>query len=143
MCYTNTKGTEDPEEIRATSRAEMTIDQTKVAIVGGDPVVGRTLETLLQGGGYGARFLYKLAEDELSELLADSQLLLIVPPLGGERRRGLQKVMFGPAPVEIAVLELLPANGGGEPVQLGDVLFWPCSAEELKRAVDAALITRK
>ena len=123
--------------------AEMTTDENKVAIVGGDPVVGRTLESLLQGGGYGARFLFKFAEVELGELLADSQLLLIVPPLGGERWRVLQRVMFGPAPVEIAVLELLPANGGEEPAQRGSVLFWPCSAEELKRAVDAVLITRK
>ena len=121
----------------------MTTDLTKVAIVSGDPVVGRALETLLQGGGYGARFLYKLAEDELSELLADSQLLLIAPPLSGERWRALQEVMFGPAQVEIAVLELLPANGGEEPAQRGGVLFWPCSAEELKRAVDEALITRR
>jgi len=120
----------------------MTTDQTKVVIVGGDPVVGRTLEALLQEG-YGARFLYRLAEDELSELLTDSQLLIIAPPLSGERRRVLQEVMFGSAPVEIAMLELLPANGGEVPAQRGSVLFWPCSAEALKRAVDAALIIRK
>ena len=124
------------------SEAEMTTDQTKVAIVGGDPVVGRTLETLLQGGGYGARFLNKLAEDELSEMLADSQLLLIAPPLSGESWRVLQRVVFGPAPVEIAVLELLAANGGEEPAQRRSVLCWPCSAEELKRAVDAVIISR-
>jgi hypothetical protein len=117
--------------------------QTKVTIVGEDPVVGRTLEALLQGGGYGARFLYKLAEDSLRELLADSQLLIIAPPLGEERRRVLQEVMFGPVPVETAVLELLPANGGKEPAQRGDVLFWPCSAEQLMRAVDVVLIARK
>jgi len=121
----------------------MTTGQTKVAIVGGDPVVGRTLEALLQGGGYGARFFYDLAEDDLNELLAESQLLVIAPPLGGERRRVLQEVMVGALPVEIAVLELLPADGEKEPVQRVGVLFWPCSAEELKRAVDAALIARK
>jgi hypothetical protein len=121
----------------------MTSDPTKVAIVAGDPVVGRTLETLLQSGGYGARFLNKLADDE-QNLLADSQVLLIAPPLSGEYSRVLQCVLRSPAvPLEIAVLKLLPANGAEEMMQGEGVMFWPCSTEELKRAIDAVLITNR
>lgn len=120
----------------------MTTDRTKVAIVAGDPVAGRALETLLQSGGYGARFLNKLAGEDLGDLLADSEVLLVAPPLSGEYSRVLQDVMSGPTgPVEIAVLKLLPANGAEETVQEEDVLFWPCPTEVLRRAIEAVLTT--
>jgi hypothetical protein len=119
----------------------MTTDQTKVAIVAGDPVAGRALETLLKSGGYGARFFYKVAGEELAGLLADSEVLLIAPPLSGEYSRVLQDVMLDPAVMdEIAVLTLLPANGAEGTVHEEGVLFWPCPTEELRRAIEAVLI---
>jgi hypothetical protein len=120
----------------------MTTHRTKVSIVAGDPVAGRALEVLLQSSGYGARFLYKLVEEELGDLLADSQVLLIALPLRGEYSRVLQDVMLDPAVSdEIAVLTLLPVNGTEETVQEQGVLSWPCSMGELKRAIEAVLIT--
>jgi hypothetical protein len=72
----------------------MITDQTKVAIVAEHPVTGRMLEMLLQSGVYNARFLYKLREDELGDLLADSQVLLIAP-LSSEYSKVLHDVMRG------------------------------------------------
>ena len=78
--------------------------------------------------------------DELGELLADSQLLLIAPVLSAKRRKALLETMLT-MPMNIPVLELLPADGGQEPK--GEHLaLWPCSGEELKRAIDSLLLDR-
>jgi hypothetical protein len=121
----------------------MSTAYTKVVIIGGDPVVGEALEVLLQAAGYRTRFLPESVIDELGELLADSQLLLVAPVLSAERRKALLGTMLGPTtPVNIPVLELLPANGG-QHLQGDHVLLWPCSTEELRRAVDAALLAEQ
>lgn len=121
----------------------MSTAHIKVDIVGGDPVIGEALEVLLQAAGYRARFLSEPGADELGELLADSQLLVVAPALGAGRRRALLDVVSSPAmSVKIPVLELLPADGERR-LRGGHVLLWPCSTEELKRAVDAALLAQQ
>jgi hypothetical protein len=119
----------------------MSTAHTRVAIIGGDPVVGEALEALLQAVGYRTRFLPESVMDELlGELLADSQLLLIAPVLSAERRKVLLEMMLSPTtPVNIPVLELLPANGGRY-LQGEHIVLWPCSGEELKLAIDALLL---
>jgi hypothetical protein len=122
----------------------MTTAPTKVAIIGGDPIVGEALEVLLQAAGYRTRFLPETVMDEIlmGELLADSQLLLVAPVLSAKRRKALLERKLGPTtPVNIPVLELLPANGG-QHFQGGRTVLWPCSGEELKRAIDALLLDR-
>jgi hypothetical protein len=121
----------------------MTTVHTKVTILGGDPVVGEALEVLLQAAGYRTRFLHESLMDELlGELLPDSQLLLIAPVLSAERRKALLEMMQDPTtPVNVPVLQLLPANGV-QHLQGGRIVLWPCSGEELKRAIDALLIER-
>jgi hypothetical protein len=116
----------------------MATDQTKVIIFGEDPVVCRALETLL-GADYSTRVLSNPAVEELGELLADSQLLLVAPPVSDERRGVLLAGMLGPSATEIAVLELVPTNGGEQLVQSEGVVLWPCSAEELKRAINSTM----
>jgi hypothetical protein len=118
----------------------MTTVDTRVTIIGGDPVVGEALEVLLQAAGYRTQFLSEsVMDDLLGEVLPDSQLLLIAPLLSAERRKAVLKMMQDPTrPVNIPVLQLLPANGG-EHLQGGRILLWPCSGEELKRAIDALL----
>lgn len=120
----------------------MSTAHTKVVIIGGDPVVGEALEVLLQAAGYRTRFLPESAMDELlSEVLADSQLLLIAPVLSAERRKALLEMMLSPTTsVNIPVLELLPANGGQHLQE--HIVLWPCSGEELKRAIDALLLNQ-
>jgi hypothetical protein len=122
----------------------MATHQTKVIIVGEDPVVGRALETLLRSAGYRARFLSNPAADAFGELLADSHLLLVAPPVSAERRRVLRARMRGrPTATGVAVLELVPTNGGEQLVQREGVVLWPCSAEELKRGINSALRARE
>jgi len=76
-------------------------------------------------------------------LLADFQLLLIAPPVSDERRAVLRAGMLGPRATEVAMLELVPANGGEQLVQREGVVLWPCSAEELKRAIKSAMGTKE
>ena len=86
-------------------------------VVGGDPVIGRSLEALLQSAGYDARFQGEPSADGLGGLLADSHLLLIAPCLSAESRsKALVDLVIDPAP-KIGVLELLPANGGEQNIQ--------------------------
>jgi hypothetical protein len=120
----------------------MSTDHTKVAIIGGDPVVGEALEVLLQAAGYRTWFLSESVMDDLGEELADSQLLLVAPLLSAKRRKAILELLLGPmTPVNIPVLELLPANGGHH--RRGEhTLLWPCSGEELKQAIDALLLDR-
>ena len=114
---------------------------TKVAIVGGDPVIGEALEVLLQAAGYRARFLSEPVADKLGELLVGSQLLVVAPTLNAECWKTLLDVVLSPA-VKVPVLELLPADG--ERHFRGEhVLLWPCSTEELRRAVDTALLSQQ
>lgn len=121
----------------------MATDQTNVIIFGEDPVVGRALETLLRSEGYCTRVLSKPAVKELGELLADSHLLLVAPPVSDERRGVLRAGMRGPAATGVAVLELVPTNGGEQLVQSEGAVLWPCSAKELKRAINSALRARE
>jgi hypothetical protein len=116
--------------------------RTRIAVVGRDPVVGAALEALLESAGYHAWFLPESVKDELGELLADSQLLVVTPDLSAEVRHALLKLVLSPkGPVKIAVLELLPANGE-EQIFGGHAVFWPCSVEELRQAIDAALLAQ-
>jgi hypothetical protein len=113
---------------------------TKVAVVGGGPIVGTALESLLVAAGYHARFLPESMMDELDVLLAHSELLVVAPALSAERRQALLEVVLSPpGSAKIPVLELLPANGE-ERRFLGGMVLWPCSVEELKRAIDALLV---
>jgi len=113
-----------------------------VIVVGGDPVVVRSLEALLQAAGYDARFQPEPLADRLGELLADCRLLLVVPALGAESRKALTNVVTRTAP-KIPVLELLPANGGeAVGIQGADAVPWPCPLEELKQKIQKALLAQ-
>jgi len=120
----------------------MAVDQPKVAIFDGDPVVREVLEILLQAAGYRPQFLGELAGDELSQLLVDFHLLLVTPDLGVERRKVLLEMMSNPTMLtKIPILELLPGDGE-QIVRGGSILLWPCSAEELKRTIEATLLAQ-
>jgi len=120
----------------------MVAAKAKVTILGGDLIVGESLEALLQAAGYRARFLSETRVDRIDELLVDSQLLIIFPALSPEVRKVLSDTMLRQPTVDIPVLELLPVNG--EHVVRGEhIVPWPCSLEKLKLAIDSALLTRE
>jgi hypothetical protein len=122
-----------------TSWTGMAIGHPEVAIFDGDPVVRGALEVLLQAAGYRIRLLCEPVEEELEDLLVDVHLLLIAPELGVERRNALLTMTSNPtALVKLPILELLP-EGGEQQVKGGRVVLWPCSTEELRRAIHAAL----
>ena len=112
-------------------------------VVGGEPATGRSLEALLQAAGYAARFQPEPLADGLSELLADSRLLLIAPGLSAESREALTNTVRRPA-TKIPVLELVPADGGEVVgIQRVDIVPWPCPMKELRRRVRAALLAQE
>lgn len=101
-----------------------------VAIVGGDHVVGRTLEQLLRSTRYTAKFFAE--PRRLSENLpAEYGLLLLAPGLEAEVRESLYKSSSKP------VLELVTTFE--EAIEVENAVLWPCRMEELQRRVKAAL----
>ena len=109
-------------------------------VVGGDPVVGRSLEVLLQAAGYDARSHPKPAADGLDELLVDAGVLLVGPALSAEARNALTDVVIRTA-TKIPILELLPASEGeAVGIQGADAVPWPCPLEALQQRIQAALL---
>jgi hypothetical protein len=121
----------------------MAIGKPVVAIFNGDPVIREALEVLLQAAGYRIRVLQEPVGDELDELLASFHLILVVPELGTERRKVLLDLVSRSAALtDTPVLEVLP-EGGTPKVRGGRLVLWPCSIEELERAIDSALLSQE
>lgn len=116
----------------------MVTAQAKVAILGGDPTTGASLEALLQAEGYRVRFFSEDMMDEVLKTLADYQLLIVAAvPGAGVRKASVNELSCGPL-AEVPLLELLPVNGE-RLFPRGRVLLWPCSPERLKGAIDSIL----
>ena len=114
--------------------------QARVAILGGDPIIGGSLEALLQAAGYHARFLPETGLDRIDELLAGSQLVIVAPLASSELEKALLERMSRQPTLEIPVLELVPLNG--EQSVRDHALPWPCSLATLKRTINAVLLSR-
>jgi hypothetical protein len=144
-CDRNTNNRRRTRRASVTSRPGMATDQPMVATFDGDQVVREALEVLLQAAGYRARSLPESVTDELGELLADSQLLIVAPALSTKRWQALLDVALSPkASVKIIpILELLPVNGEEEQHFRGHVVLWPCSVEELKQAIETVLAAQR
>jgi hypothetical protein len=117
----------------------------KIAILGGDLLVGRTLEVALEGVGFDARFLNGslLTEDPTEPLDEELRLVIFAPRMSAKRRKAfLGHVRGTAATAGVPVLELVTAsatsrNGREELVGL---VAWPCPTEELEREIEAALL---
>jgi hypothetical protein len=66
-----------------------------VAILGGDPLVGRTLEVVLGGAGYEARFLNGAFVDDPVELPEEVRLVILGSGLHPEGREGFLSAVQG------------------------------------------------
>ena len=122
----------------------------KIAIFGGDQLVGRSLEAVLRGVGYDARFVNSSIlsgaslTDEPAERFDGVGLVVFTPRMSTERRKAiLSNLREAPQTAEVLVLELVTGsddaseNGREERVRL---VSWPCSTQELGRKIEAAMI---
>jgi hypothetical protein len=115
----------------------LTEGPTTVAILGENPVVGNALESLLRSTDYAARFFREYLPDP-AEPFEGARVALILPTLSTTRNEALiAGVRSHPATMDLPVIELI-TTPNGEPY--GHTrLPWPCSLEELKRSIEAAL----
>lgn len=117
-------------------------EQTTVAILGGNPLVGRALELLLRGIGYDARFLEEdlvisVGRPEL--LLHGVQLLIVAPSISIQHRTAfLEGIRSASDVTEAKVLELITSPETGQ-AEIEGCVPWPCRMEELTRIIESTL----
>ncbi len=119
--------------------ARITIPTT-VAILGGNSVVGRSLEVLLRGAGYGTRIIDEPTPDYPHDLLEGVRLVLVVPTPSTESRERFLAIMRGrsggtaiPVLMSSMVLNRVLSDPTGS-------VPWPCRLEDLKNEIEAALL---
>jgi hypothetical protein len=101
-------------------------------------VVGRSLEVLLQGAGYGTRIIKEPTADKPHELLEGIQLVVVAPTPTTESRERFLAGM-GSVAAAIPVLTLSMVFNEVPPYQTGSVP-WPCRLQDLKTEIEAALL---
>ena len=104
-------------------------------------MVGRSLEVLLQGAGYGTRIIEEPTPDYPHDLLEGIRLVLVVPtPSTESRARFLasMKSRSGGAAIPVLTLSMVLNSELSDPT--GNVP-WPCRLEDLKNEIEAALHT--
>jgi hypothetical protein len=113
----------------------------KIAILGGDLLVSRSIEVALQGVGYDARYLNGSFTDEPAELPEEVKLVIFGPRMNTERREAfLSNMRTSAAMAGLPVLELATVLDEVRAEQEGvSLVAWPCSTEELVRRIEAAL----
>jgi hypothetical protein len=114
---------------------------TNLAIVGGDPSIGRALKLLLRGIGYDVRFLLHTVDEHLGELLDGVHLVLLAPALDpGAREALLSGIRSTPGLAGLPVVALVPDL---DEAPRGDGLVayipWPCRTLELSREIEDVL----
>src|SRR5215212_3200744 len=114
----------------------------KIAILGGDLLVSRSIEVALQGVGYDARYLNGSFTDEPAELPEEVKLVIFPPRMGTERRKAfLSNIRSSAATAGLPALELATVLDEVRAEQEGvGLVAWPCSTEELVRRIEAALL---
>jgi DNA-binding response OmpR family regulator len=112
--------------------------RTNVAILSGDPLVGRALEVLLQGAGYEVRLLEEPDASRVEDLLGGIDVLILDRGLTNGRREGFLGAMAGT--LETATIPVLSLSPGSEGTSAEEdrVVPWPCKIEDLVREIEAA-----
>ena len=116
---------------------------TTIAILGSDPIVGRSLCVLLEGSGYKSTLLDAYPTGVVDELLEGTHLLILTPRvdqgvreafLGAMGKRVPQKADMPVIALHTALEENLPEKEGviGVP--------WPCETKVLVERIEAALL---
>lgn len=108
--------------------------------MGGDPIVGRILASLLQTAGYDARYT-DMGFPERPGALDGVGVVLLAPPWsGGDRDVVLGAVGEARSATRVPVLEIGVPDDEAE-VRPDNYVPWPCRTEELQRRIEAALQT--
>jgi hypothetical protein len=115
---------------------------TTALILGGDPIVGRTLALLLESAGRSARYVAP-GYVERPGAFDDVGVLLLAPPWrSDDLEKILDIVANTPAAANIPILTIgAPDDGTDAASRPTDSVPWPCRTEELRRRINAALGT--
>jgi hypothetical protein len=109
---------------------------TTIAILGGNPVIGKALESLLASADYVARFFSEYPEGG-AEPLRGARVALLLPASSGGPQEALKaQIKNAPSTMNLPVIELTTIpNDNGQ-----DILVpWPCSIEDLRRSIEEML----
>jgi hypothetical protein len=110
---------------------------TTIAILGGDPVIGRALESLLASADYVARFFSEYPVGD-AEPLGEARIALVLPASSSKRQETLMHLIKTTiSTTNLPVIELTTTpNENGHDTRLP----WPCSIENLRRSIDETLL---
>ena len=112
-----------------------------IVIVGKDPIVGRAIGSLLRTAGYNTRFVADPIRDGSLSALMEAHVVLLAPGLSAEaREKVLGSGTSNPVAAETPTLELVSEADEGQPRQGHHRVRWPCSLEQVRREIEAALI---
>jgi DNA-binding response OmpR family regulator len=117
--------------------------QITVAILSGNPLVGRVLELLLGSAGYEVRLLEEPEAFEVADLLAGVDVLLLDRGVSDERRVDFLGAMA--SKLETASIPVLALSPGPEGALAAEdrLVPWPSRVEDLAREIDAVLLATR
>ncbi len=117
--------------------------RTTVAILSGNPLVGRVLELLLKSAGYEVRLLEEPEAFEVADLLAGVDVLLLDRGVSDERRVDFLGAMA--SKLETATIPVLALSPGPEGALAAEdrLVPWPGRVEDLAREIDAVLLATR
>ena len=115
------------------------IEQSAVAILDGDRVIGQALEILLQDTRYKSKFLPSLSLDELKQMLADVGLVIVPGDYDSREEGFVSNLISLSTSLGIPVLKLVAVVEENEE-DLVRMVSWPCPIESLKKEIEAALL---
>ena len=107
-----------------------------IAILGGNPVIGKALESLLASADYVARFFSEYPEGD-AEPLRGARVALLLPALSGGHQEALKaQIKNSPSTMNLPVIELTTT-----PIDDSQSILvpWPCSLEDLRRIIEETL----
>ena len=107
-----------------------------IAILNGDPVIGRALESLLASADYVARFFSEFPEGA-ADPLGGARIAIVLPASSSKWQDALMHLIKTTKSTKnLPVVELTTTpNESGH----GTRLPWPCSIEDLRRSIDETL----
>ena len=113
--------------------------RTTVAILSGNPLVGRALELLLDSAGYEVRLLEEPEAFEVGDLLEGADVVLLRPGLSNNRREDFLRAMT--SRLQTATIPVLALSPGPKRALAGveRLVSWPCRIEDLAREIEASL----